>query len=88
MYSKSRFDRVNYNNPDFDRIIDQANAAPTESQRIAIYHKAEEVAVQSAAMIPVFFSRTALLKKPYIQGLELAPWAPGYLPPANVTIQR
>jgi hypothetical protein len=39
-------------------------------------------------MIPVFFSRTALLKKPYIQGLELAPWAPGYLPPANVTIQR
>jgi oligopeptide transport system substrate-binding protein len=88
MYSKSRFDRVNYNNPDFDRIIDQANAAPTESQRIAIYHKAEEVAVQSAAMIPIFFSRTALLKKPYIQGLELAPWAPGYLPPANVTIQR
>jgi len=88
LYSTSPFDRVNYNNPDVDRLIDQANAAPTDAERIAAYHKAEAIAVNDAALVPIFYSRSAMLKKPYVVGLQTAPWAPGYLPPAGVIIQK
>lgn len=88
VYSTSPFDRTNYNNPAVDRLIDQANAASTDADRNALYHKAEAIAVDDAAMVPIFYSRSAMLKKPYVTGLETAPWAPGYLPPARVVIQK
>lgn len=88
LYSTSPFDRVNYNNPAVDRLIDQANAAPTDAERIATYHKAEAIAVNDAPLVPIFYSRSAMLKKPYVVGLRTAPWAPGYLPPAGVVIQK
>jgi oligopeptide transport system substrate-binding protein len=87
VYSTSPFDRVNYANPAVDKLIDQANAASTDTARIELYHKAESIAVDDAPMVPIFFSRSAILKKPYVSGLKTAPWAPGYFPPQNVTIQ-
>lgn len=86
--SRSVLDRVNYNNPEFDKLIDQANAAPTESRRIEIYHKAEALAVQDAQFVPLFFSQFAMLKKPYVQGLETTPMLSGWLPFTRVSVQK
>jgi ABC-type transport system substrate-binding protein len=88
LYSKSPLDRVNYANPEFDRLIEQANASPTEEARIAAYHKAEAMAVEEAAMIPIIFTRFALLKKPYVMGLPTTPALSGFLRFNTVSIQK
>ena len=79
---------MSYANPDFDRFVDDANAAPTEAQRTVLYHKAEALAVEDAAMIPIVFSQFALLKKPYVHGLETTPALTGWLRFNAVSIQK
>jgi ABC-type transport system substrate-binding protein len=79
LYSKSPLDRVSYANPEFDKLIDQANAAPTESLRTELYHKAEALAVEEGAIVPLLFTQFAMLKKPSVHGLETTPALQGWL---------
>ena len=88
LYSKSPLDRVSYANPEFDRLVDAANAAPTDAQRTDLYHKAEALAVEEAAMVPMLFTQFALLKKPYVQGLQTTPALSGWLRFNTVSIQK
>ncbi len=87
LYSKSRLDRVSYANPEFDKLVDQANAAPTESARIERYHKAEALAVEEGAIIPLLFTQFAMLKKPAVHGLQTTPALQGWLRFNTVSIQ-
>jgi ABC-type transport system substrate-binding protein len=79
LYSKSSLDRVSYANPEFDKLVDQANAAPTDSARMERYHKAEALAVEEGAIIPLLFTQFAMLKKPNVQGLQTTPALQGWL---------
>jgi len=88
LYSKSPINRVNYASAVFDKLVDQANAAANETQRIAIYHQAEALAVNDAPMIPMLFPHFAYLKKPYVQGLLTSPAVSGWLPFSGVRIVR
>ncbi len=89
LHSKSPIDRVNYENPRFDQLIEKANAAPTSGQRIALYHEAEAMAVEEAPLVPLFFTQSVLLKKPYVIGFQTSPINPlGFLPPTGVTIRK
>ncbi len=88
LYSKSPLDRVSYANPEFDKLVDQANAAATESARTALYHKAEALAVEDGAMIPIVFTQFALLKKPYVHGLRTTAALSGFLKFNTVSIQK
>ena len=88
LYSTSPLNRLNYHNADFDKLIDQANAAPSDAQRIAVYHKAEALAVEDGAMIPMLFTQFAYLKKPYVQGLQTTPAVNGWLPFSGVRIVK
>jgi len=88
LYSKSRLDRVSYDSAQFDSLVDQANAATTETAQITLYHKAEALAVEDGAMIPIVFTRFALLKQPYVHGLETTPASSGWLRFNTVSIQK
>ena len=88
LYSTSPLNRLNYHNADFDKLIDQANAAPSDAQRIAVYHKAEALAVEDGAMVPMLFTQFAYLKKPYVQGLLTTPAVNGWLPFSGVRIVK
>jgi len=88
LYSTSPLNRQSYESADFDKLVDQANAAPNDAQRIAIYHKAEALAVTDAPMVPILFSQFAYLKKPYVQGLQTTPAVNGWLPFSGVRIVK
>jgi oligopeptide transport system substrate-binding protein len=88
LYSKSPLDRVSYASPEFDRLIDQANAASTDGARTALYHKAEALAVEDAAIIPMIFTQFALLKKPYVRGLQTTAALSGFLKFNTVSIEK
>ena len=88
LYSTSPINRQSYESADFDKLVDQANAAPNDAQRLAIYHKAEALAVEDAPMVPMLFSQFAYLKKPYVQGLQTTPAVNGWLPFSGVRIVK
>jgi hypothetical protein len=47
------------------------------------------MAVEEAPLVPLFFTQSALLKKPYVIGFQTSPISPlGFLPPTGVTIQK
>ncbi|HLW47738.1 MAG TPA: ABC transporter substrate-binding protein [bacterium] len=88
LYSTSPLNRLNYNNPDFDKLVDQANAAPNDAARIALYHRAEALMVEDGAVVPMLFSQFAYLKKPYVKGLRTSPAVNGWLPFDTVAIEK
>ncbi|WP_236240125.1 ABC transporter substrate-binding protein [Streptomyces sp. CC228A] len=46
--------RVRYSNPEFDKLVSQARALKDEAQRIELYKKAEKIAMDDMALIPMF----------------------------------
>ncbi len=86
--SRSRLNRTNYNNPEFDKLIDQANSVPTEKEREALYRKAEQIAVKDATMVPIVFTRFAMLVKPYVHGFEGSPLSLGWTDLSTIEIRR
>ena len=42
----------NYNNPAFDKIVDEARSTVDDAKRIALWQQAEQIALDEAAMIP------------------------------------
>ena len=47
-----------YSNPDFDALVAEGNAAPTDEQAIAAYNRAEDVLLEDMPVIPLFFQVT------------------------------
>jgi oligopeptide transport system substrate-binding protein len=62
-----------YSNPQLDALLDRAAVEQDKNTRLDLYRQAEETVVQDAAILPLFFGRSYLLVKPYVQGYELSP---------------
>lgn len=62
--------RDGYSNPDFDRLCAQADTSLNDAQRIALYQKAEDVALADVARIPVYFGQDMMLVSPRVKGLR------------------
>ncbi len=58
-----------YSNPDFDKLVEKAMHTADPEERIALYQKAEEMAVQEAVWIFIYYYREVLMCKPYVKGL-------------------
>jgi ABC-type transport system substrate-binding protein len=50
--SSSNF--MKYSNPEFDKICAAADVEPDEAKRLAMYRKAEDIAIQDVAWIPMY----------------------------------
>lgn len=57
-----------YENLEFDKIVDEARTTFDEAKRVALWQKAEEMAMEDAAMIPFGYSQYIYLVKPYVKG--------------------
>lgn len=71
--SRSGLNFTNYKSPEFDKLIDQANAARSDSDREAVYRQAEKMAMADAHVIPIAYTRFAHLVKPHVVGYEGSP---------------
>jgi len=63
-----RGDHPHLNNPIFDTLVDQAAHTITESERLALYHQAEQLAISEAAVLPLYHDPMLLLKDPRVSG--------------------
>jgi oligopeptide transport system substrate-binding protein len=62
-----------YSNPDVDALLDRANVEMDGEVSFALYQQAEQVIVDDAACLPLWFRENYVLVKPYVSGYELTP---------------
>jgi oligopeptide transport system substrate-binding protein len=75
-----------YSNPQVDSILDQASVEQDSTKRLQMYQTAEQMIVQDAPVLPLYFGRNYVVVKPYVKGYELSPL--GYPMLNLVSIQK
>jgi oligopeptide transport system substrate-binding protein len=72
-HSKSNQNHGGYSNPEVDATLDQARKAQDPAEREALYQKAEQMILEDAAWVPLYFGVENWLVKPYVQGYQIPP---------------
>lgn len=75
---------ANYSNPEFDRLVDQADVMTDTEKRLELYRRAERIVVEDAAWIPLYFQTDVELWDPAVQGVRES--LMGHLPHKTTTI--
>ncbi|MBL7125906.1 MAG: peptide ABC transporter substrate-binding protein [Dehalococcoidales bacterium] len=75
-----------YSNPAVDDILNRAGVELDYDASLALYQQAEQMMVDDAACIPLWFPKNYYLVKPYVSGYELTPM--GYADLSKVSIGR
>jgi oligopeptide transport system substrate-binding protein len=67
----AEYNTGNYSNPDLDALLDRAGVQPDETARFNLYQQAEQILVDEAACLPLWFGKTYLLVRPYVKNYKL-----------------
>jgi oligopeptide transport system substrate-binding protein len=62
-----------YSNPGADRLLDRARAEMDYEQSLSLYQQVEQMLVDDAACLPLWFGQNYILIKPYVQGYDFSP---------------
>jgi oligopeptide transport system substrate-binding protein len=76
---------VVYHNPQFDALCAKADSSMDSDERFKLYAQAEDIALQDAAFIPIYFQRDAELISPRVKGIRESVF--GHLPHSKVYLQ-
>ena len=73
-HSESSINDGNYRNLELDAVLEEARTEQDVTRRIALYHQAEEIIVNDAAWLSLWYpSERHVLIKPHIRGYKLTP---------------
>ena len=78
--------KVGYNSPIFDNLCRQADSLMEWEQRLPLYAEAEDVVLQDAVWVPIYFQRDAELIRPTVSGMRESLF--GHLPHTTVEVKR
>jgi oligopeptide transport system substrate-binding protein len=76
---------IQYSNPQFDALCAQADSSMDPHLREKLYGQAENIALQDAAFIPIYFQRDAELISPRVKGIRESVF--GHLPHTKLELQ-
>jgi oligopeptide transport system substrate-binding protein len=62
-----------YDNPDVNKLIDEASVEPNLEKRIQEYQQAEEQILKDAPVLPMYYGRDYWLTKPYVKNVFYPP---------------
>ena len=83
--------RVAWNNPDFDKLVDQADAEKDPAKRLQLYGQAEDLLLGEAAIAPLWSNVNNYLIKSYVQTGKITSMDsdfPGHVEPWKLGIKR
>jgi oligopeptide transport system substrate-binding protein len=72
-HTESAQNHGGYSNPEVDTVLDQARGAPDPDARLALYQQAEQMILDDAAWVPLYFGVENWLVKPYVRGFQIPP---------------
>jgi ABC-type transport system substrate-binding protein len=78
--SKSRYNFMQYSNPEVDRLLSQALTETEILRRVELYREAERLILADAPMIPWIYLTFESLFQPYVKGLEISALGRPYIP--------
>jgi oligopeptide transport system substrate-binding protein len=70
-HGNADYNAGNYSNPEVDNLLDTAALEMDEARRLELYQKAEQILVDEAACLPLWFSTNYVLIKPYVKDYHL-----------------
>jgi peptide/nickel transport system substrate-binding protein len=73
-YGPSVYNRSRWQNDEFDRLIEQAQAQPDNQKRYAIYQQAEQVLLDDWGTCPTTVRMQIAAVKPDVKGVHLTPF--------------
>jgi peptide/nickel transport system substrate-binding protein len=59
-----------YNNPEVDALLDEAETELDPARQAELYKSAQAIALEEAAIIPLFDQETVIAYRPFVRGLE------------------
>jgi oligopeptide transport system substrate-binding protein len=85
-HSESVENHTDYSNPDVDQLLEMARVEGDIDARLAMYQEIEQIIVDDAPWLPLWFGRSYFLVKPYVKGFTPAPMVIPYL--KDIWIER
>jgi oligopeptide transport system substrate-binding protein len=81
LVSKAPFNYfTGYSNPAYDKMVDAANREPTRAAMLRKMGDVEHfVIVTDVGVVPLYYVREAILRKPYVHNLVLTPYGLGFI---------
>jgi oligopeptide transport system substrate-binding protein len=77
--------KVNYKNAEYDALCSEADGILDEKRRMELYAKAEDIVLQDAPFIPIYFQKDIELINPRVSGLRESAF--GHLPHTTTTVK-
>ncbi len=74
-----------YSNSGVDTLLERAGIEPDNNLSLKLYQQAEQLLVEDAACLPLWFGKNYVLVKPYIKGYKLNPL--GFAMLNNVSVE-
>jgi oligopeptide transport system substrate-binding protein len=62
-----------YSNPEVDTLLEEAGVEGDREQSLGLYQQAEQMLVEDAACLPLYFGQDYMLVKPYVKGYSPNP---------------
>lgn len=78
--------KIGYKNPEFDRLCWEADKLMDMDKRLPLYQKAEDIVLDDAVWVPLYFQRDAELVRPWVKGMRESLF--GHLPHTTVEISK
>lgn len=72
-HTESAQNHGGYSNPKVDALLDQARVTLDQAERLKLYQQAEQLILEDAAWIPLYFGVENWLVKPYVRGFQIPP---------------
>jgi oligopeptide transport system substrate-binding protein len=74
-----------YSNPDVDALLDKAAVEGDNEKSLGLYQQTEQMLMDDAACLPLWFGENYVLVKPYVAGYKLTPLGFAWLEKVKIT---
>jgi oligopeptide transport system substrate-binding protein len=81
----SPHNHVHYRNSEYDALVRRADTMTDPQERLRLYAQAEDVVLQDAVFVPIYYQRDAVLVRPRVKGLKSS--VLGQLPHKSVELE-
>ena len=87
-HSKSKYNYMNYNNSEVDRLLDKAKTERDYLKRMELYRKAEDIILEDAPIVPMVNNLFQMAYQPYVRGIEVNALGGPYIPMKKIWLKR
>jgi len=72
-HSEKNDNHMGYSNPEVDELLEKARTEQDPEERLQLYQEAEQIIINDAPWVPLFYEVEYWLTKPYVKGMIYPP---------------